>query len=217
MDFQIPLRLTIFALAGFLTILPFVISNKRFGYGWIVALCWGGLSFGAIYLFQIPLQSAITKAILGSELPIWIRSFVVIAPSGIIQEFFKALLPMILIAIGWRIGTSKNLFGPFAGVGFGLVEAVILVGLHPSDIGWIAIVERIFAITFHVGLTTLAVSAGRFRKALWGLPIAILLHSLINFFAIYYARTLSMIWLEVIIAFISLVVWGISLKLYLKE
>ncbi len=186
------------------------------GFGWILALLWGGVSFAAVFYIQMPIQSALGDAILGSELPIWLRNLILIAPSGVVQEFFKALLPVTLLLIGLRIGTSRNLLGPFAGAGFGLVEAIILVGLYSGDIGWAAIAERASAIFFHVGLTSIAVGSGNWRRILWGLPFAMLLHSLSNFAAVFYMKSLGVLGTELLIAAVAFTIWCLSNLLYGK-
>ncbi len=187
------------------------------GFGWIIALLWGGLSFGSVYLIQMPLQKWLGGILMGTDIEVWLRSLIIVGPSGIIQEFSKALLPILLIVLGARIGTSKNLFGPFAGVGFALTEAVILVGLHPADIGWIAIVERASAIIFHVGLCSIAVGGGKGRRIAWGLPLAMLLHGLCNYAAVFLLRPFGVNTIEIVIGAIALATWALSLILYMGE
>ncbi|HHS50713.1 MAG TPA: YhfC family intramembrane metalloprotease [candidate division Zixibacteria bacterium] len=216
MTFPIPLRLAIFATAGFLAVLPFVLRNRRMGWGWLIALVWGGLSFYSIHLVQVPLQGKLQRAIVGSDLAMWLRNFIIIAPSGVVQEFFKALVPVILIAGGLRIGTDKKLFASFAGVGFGLVESVLLVELLPVELGWIAIIERISTIFFHTALTTIAVGGGKAGKIAWGLPLAMLAHSLVNFVAVFYMQKIGIVWIEVIIGVVALASWVLSIIFYSK-
>lgn len=179
-------------------------------------MLFGGAAFAAVYYLQMPLQSAMAKPLLGSDIPMWLRNLIIVFPSGVIQEFFKMLVPMILLLVGLKLGTSKNLFGPFAGAGFGLVEAVMIVGFYPGEIGLAAIGERASAIFFHVGLTSIALGGGSFKKIAWGLPIAMLLHSLLNFFAVFYFKSLGVLWSEVIIGGFALIIWIAANILYGK-
>lgn len=205
------MRFVAFLFAASIALTPFLISSRKIGFGWFISLFWGAVSLFSIHLLQVPLQNAITSAIVGSNIPMWARTALVIFPSGLIQEIAKALLPAIFIALSLKLGTSSKLYGPAAGAGFGIAEAIWLVGLHPGAIGAVAVVERFFVIFFHTGLTTIAVGGGNIKRVFWGLPVAIIIHSTMNYIAVSMINTVEIWTLEIIIAAISLALWFVSI------
>ncbi|MGC9316272.1 MAG: YhfC family glutamic-type intramembrane protease [bacterium] len=205
------LRFVSFLTAASIALTPFLIGARKIGFGWLLALFWGAVSLYSIRLVQIPIQSVITSAMIGSNLPQWARTAFYIFPSGLVQEIAKWILPGTFLMLGVKLGTSEKLYGPAAGAGFGIAEAVWLVGLHSSAIGWVAVVERFTAILFHTGATALAVGGGKPKRMIWGLPLAILLHSLYNYIAITYMNKVNIWTLELIIGVMSLILWGFAI------
>jgi hypothetical protein len=205
------MRFVVFLFAASIALTPFLISSRKIGFGWLISLFWGAVSLFSIHLLQVPLQNFLTSAIVGSNIPMWARTAIVIFPSGLIQEIAKAVLPAILIATKARLGTSSKLYGPAAGAGFGIAEAIWLVGLHPGAIGAVAILERFFVIIFHTGLTALAVGGGKSKRIYWGLPAAIIIHAGLNYTAVSLISTIDIWSLEIIIAAVSLAVWIVSI------
>lgn len=201
------LRFVGFLASASIALTPFLVRAKKIGWGWLISLFWGAIALFSVRLFQIPIQEAINSVLIGSNVPSWARMAFYIAPSGLIQEISKALLPALFILMGVKMGTSKGLYGPAAGAGFGIAEAVWLVGLSPGNIGAIAMVERLSAIIFHASATSIAIGGGKPRKMLWGLPLAIVLHSLYNYIAVSLMNKTDFWTLEAIIGVLSLLIW----------
>ena len=210
------IRIVFFGIAAAVALLPFFLRSRKIGFGWLVALVWGALSFSSVYIVQIPVQKDITSALVGSGFPQWARSALYILPSGVIQEFAKALFPIMLLLVGLRLGTSRKFWGPAAGAGFALTEAVIIVGIISAPVGTIALVERFSATIFHVGMCSLAVGEGRLRRFVWGLPMAMLVHSFWNYVAVSLIGKIGYWPLEAVIGAGALIVWGIAIKLSWK-
>jgi hypothetical protein len=211
------LRIAIFLIAASGALLPFLIKLKKTGAGIFIAFVWGILSFWSVYLIQVPIQSWLTSLFVGSSVPIGARTFILVLPSGIVQEFFKALVPIVLIVFAGGFGSSRKLLGPASGAGFGIAEAVVLVGISNFPIGIIAVIERISAMVFHIGICSIAVSGGKLKKIKWTLPLAMLVHSVWNYTAIVLMSKMSLYFLEGFIAVVAFAVWGISIYLFKKE
>ena len=211
MTFPVWLRLALFTLFAAGAYIPFLISKRRAGLAWLPALFWGAISLLSVYHVQIPVQGVIQSALVGSELSIPARKFLWVFPSGIIQELFKALVPFIIIALIVKTRDYRRLIGAAAGVGFGIAEAVVLVGLYRGDIGTAAIVERFTTIFFHTGLTALALGAATWKGRTVRLVIVMLLHSGVNFMAILLSSGSKIYITEGTLALISILTWGLAL------
>lgn len=104
----------------------------------------------------------------------------------------------------------------------GSVETVVnlLTGFSFSDLG-LAFAERIFACLFHIGASILVFFACRDKKRFWLYPLAIILHTLVDFIgalSIFNIISLSTWALEGIIAAIGLLTFfGSYLLLYRKS
>ena len=102
------------------------------------------------------------------------------------------------------------------------VEAIVdlLAGFSFADLG-IAFVERIFAVLFHIGASTLVFYACRDKKRFWLYPLAIILHTGIDFIGaliIFKVISLSPWVLEAILAAFGLATFfGAYLLLYRKD
>jgi uncharacterized membrane protein YhfC len=88
-----------------------------------------------------------------------------------------------------------------------------LVNTAPTmfSLGWI---ERVFAVTLHIGFTMLILYAVKYRKNMY-LLIAVLAHTFIDFFpALYQAKVLSLIQVELVLAlfFIATIVFLFKFK-----
>ena len=201
------IRFVSFLAFASIAITPFILRARKIGFGWLISLFWGAIAVYSIKLIQIPIQQAITEALVGTDFPIWIRMIFYLFPSGLVQEIAKAILPAVLIIAGIRLGTSKTLIGPAAGAGFGVAEAIWLVGLHTGNIGAVALVERLSAIIFHTGASAIAVGGGNARRISWGLPIAIIAHSLLNYMAVSLVDYGGIWNLEIIIGLFGIIVW----------
>lgn len=209
-EYPIWLRITCFVLFSFLALFPFFLTSRRIGYLWIVSLVWGALCFGSVYLVQMPIQSYIGELFLGSDVPNRVRLFFLILPSGIVQEFFKALLPIALISIFSKSVSPKRLLGPLSGAGFGITEAILLVGIARAPIGLVAIIERFSAMLFHIGATSIAVGEGNIKRIVWALPAMMLAHSVWNFLSIVLMQKIGVVHVEIFIGVVGLGVWLIA-------
>ena len=104
----------------------------------------------------------------------------------------------------------------------GSLETVVslLTGFSFSDLS-IAFIERIFAVLFHIGASILVFYACRDKKRFWLYPLAIVLHTGMDFIAglnIFNAISLSPWQLEGLVAVFGLVTFfGAYLLLYRKD
>lgn len=98
--------------------------------------------------------------------------------------------------------------------------AELLATFSWSDL-LIAVVERVFALLFHVGASILVFYACRDRKKAWCYPLAILLHTAMDFIAalqLFHLIALSAWELEAVVgAFALLTFFGAYLLLYRKD
>ena len=119
-------------------------------------------------------------------------------------------------------GTVINQVASQAPEQLGNVEAVVnlLTGFSFADLG-VAFVERIFAVLFHIGASILVFYACRDKKRFWLYPMAIVLHTGMDFIAalnIFQMISLSPWALEGINAIFGLpVFFGAYLLLYWKD
>ena len=95
-----------------------------------------------------------------------------------------------------------------------------IAGLTLADIG-LGFVERIFAVLFHIGASILVFYACRDRGRLWLYPLAILLHTALDFVAALYTLKIVAVspWaLEAIVAAFGVLTFGLAyLLLYKKD
>ena len=104
----------------------------------------------------------------------------------------------------------------------GSVEAVVnlLAGFSWTDFG-IGFVERIFAVLFHIGASILVFYACRDKKRFWLYPLAVILHTGMDFIAVLHAFhviSLSSWALEgILVAFGLSVFFGAYVLLYRKD
>ena len=85
----------------------------------------------------------------------------------------------------------------------------------------IAVVERVFAVMFHIGASILVFYACRYKGKFWLYPLAILLHTAMDFVAglvIFNVLSISDWGMEIIVAIIGIITFGGSyLLLYKKD
>ena len=104
----------------------------------------------------------------------------------------------------------------------GSIETVVstIAAFSFADLG-LAFIERIFAVLFHIGASILVFYACRDKKCFWLYPLAIILHTAMDFVAalcIFNVISLSTWALEVIVAVFGLLVFfGAYFLLYRKD
>lgn len=209
--YPIWVRICSFIGIALLGLFPFLGKKHKIGWAWIIPFTGGALALLSVYYIQIPVQELITKAITGSDLSMSFRMFLYILPSGIIQEFFKVLIPLIFLGFISNLKLPEDLWGPFAGAGFGLAEAIYIVGLSNQPIGQVALVERFTAIIFHIALSTIAINRIKLSKLIWTLPLAMILHSLFNYLAISAMKNMNLWEMEAIIGIFALGLWLVAI------
>ncbi len=187
---------------------------------WWAAVVGGMLSFPVALGIQPTLQKGylvyIGQAITAMGVPALIADGGLALISGIVQEAVKLLAVFIVFKVG-----ATRLPGPLGaatGLGFGVIEAFSLVflpllgtGVHP-----VALVERVFATTFHAGVTFIAAAGltGGLRGAAKGYVIAALLHGMLNYGVILKAHwVLGLLGTEIWVAVGSLLTLGWAWRL----
>ena len=95
-----------------------------------------------------------------------------------------------------------------------------LIDITAADVG-LAMAERVFAVLFHIGASILVFYACRDKGKFWLYPLAILLHTAMDFFAGLYSLgvlKISDLGVEVSLAVFGILVFGISYAvLYRKD
>ncbi len=184
----------------------------------------------SIGIFQTPLQNLISNAFVnnyGVQLyieRIFLMGLPVVLVSGFIQEGAK-MLP----AVMWWWGHNKELtprtglaIGAVVGAVFGVVEAQwILNQLFASGYTWslipqygfeavLPLWERFFTVAFHIG-TGAITGYGLAKGKGWQFYlIASGIHSLTNYTTLFYIKQmLTTVQIEIVIAVISVIVFGV--------
>ncbi|MBN1367616.1 MAG: hypothetical protein JW967_06800 [Dehalococcoidales bacterium] len=188
----------------------------------------------SIGIFQSPLQTVIGNFFLNHYgLPtyldwIFLMGIPVVLVSGLIQEGFK-MLPAVL----WWWGQNRQLrpqtglaIGAMVGAVFGVVEAQWVlnqvfaygftwdyIAVYGIDAIW-PFWERFFTIGFHIALGALT-GYGLARGKGWQFYlIASGIHTLANYSTLFYAKEmLTVVQIELVVAVISVIVFGVVLWL----
>ena len=119
-------------------------------------------------------------------------------------------------------GTVVDQVAELAPEQLGQVDALVstLAGFSPAALG-IALVERVFAVLFHIGASVLVFYAAKDRNQLWLYPLAVVLHSGMDFVAalsIFHVVDLSPWALEGVVAAYSLLTFfGAYAMLYRRD
>ena len=135
--------------------------------------------------------------------------------------YIQYLVYAVMINTG-LFGTVVDQVAAQAPEQLGSLETVVslLTGFSFSDLS-IAFIERIFAVLFHIGASILVFYACRDKKRFWLYPLAIVLHTGMDFIAglnIFNAISLSPWQLEGLVAVFGLVTFfGAYLLLYRKD
>ncbi|NOY87929.1 MAG: hypothetical protein GXO93_00885, partial [FCB group bacterium] len=132
---------------------------------------------------------------------------------------------LILIYIIIRIGNLKKerfvVIGAMLGAGFGLVEACYLIkGIDVSQLFGLNLIERAFTILFHTTSGALIGYAWgkNIRKIILFLGILILINTLFHYLPILvYSKLFSAALLNIVLAFISLILLFGATLLFKKE
>ena len=211
------LELAIFGCFAFIWCLPWI-RRRLLTLSSIFSFVWGGIAFSSITWVQIPLQKVYSEALLGTAVPNFLRALGFAGISGFVQEFFKAIGPIIgLIVLRDRLKFKPIVLGVTVGAGFGLVEASVLN--WDALLSFWGIFERFSAICFHVGASGLVLYGFQQRKALLFYAIAALAHGFLNFLIWVFRRGYFSVALLEVLAFIyALVLFFIVLILsYRRE
>lgn len=174
----------------------------------------GMLSFASVFFIQVPIQNLISnnnKIML--ILPDLLKAILFALVAGIVQELFK-FLPSLAIK-------EKVLGGMLSGLGFGIAEVILVlmsiskqVGL--SNISYVAIIERISAVVFHISSTGLVAWGFSKKKFFPVFVFIVLIHATIDTFAILTNwGKFSILWTELIAGFMA--IFLAVLLLYIKK
>jgi len=143
--------------------------STRGVWSWVAAAL-GGIALLLTLAVQPSLQIAYGRAALSilPDAPEAALGVGTVAISGLVQEILKlagVVLALRVAAARHGRAPSPVALGAAAGAGFGFIEAAWLFALvAPAAPGWIAIWERLSAIGFHAGASSIAgfgIAAGR--------------------------------------------------------
>ncbi|MEA3313100.1 MAG: YhfC family glutamic-type intramembrane protease [Caldisericota bacterium] len=112
---------------------------------------------------------------------------------------------------------DKILSGASAGAGFGFIEATFLLG-SVASFSIIAIVERLFAIIFHISSTSLIMYGATRKKFFLYYLIISLVHTVGDTIAVMYQmHRISLVPTEVFVAIVASILFIISIYLHKKR
>jgi hypothetical protein len=135
----------------------------------------GCLSFVSVFLIQDPVQRIVSGRI--ALYPVIIRAILLAMVAGFVQEFFKALPPL--------IGKNPMISGGISGAGFGIAEAAFIL-IYASSIYGIKIlfsvapVERLFAIIFHISSTGIIMWGYSRKRFIFFFLIIAIIHGMVD-------------------------------------
>jgi RsiW-degrading membrane proteinase PrsW (M82 family) len=198
---------------------------------WLIFILGAAVFAPCIAWVQAPLQSWVNSLMvngLGQDEVaghIFLLAVPVILISGLVQEGAK-MIPTVLYWLNNERSLDPKLgltMGAMAGAGFGILEAQWIHNLILSSgwtmqaaqaagfLGFAGFWERFFTVGFHIALGALT-GWGLARGWGWQMYlVAALIHSLVNYTAILVQNgKLGMIQVEIIIAVISLIIFGIA-------
>ncbi len=172
------------------------------GAAWM-ALLLGALGFVVTMKVQPPLQLAFGRWGQEQQLSVYVYGFGATLISGIVQE----LLKLLAMLIPYKLSAGKQSWlalGLAAGVGFGVWEAWQIVAWPLSTAGMVstvAVIERVFAIAYHIA-TPMIMAYGLHKRKLWPfLTLAILSHGVANYAAVLYHQwVISLVTTEILIS-----------------
>ncbi len=170
----------------------------------ILLFALGIVSFASVFLVQMPVQNLLRRTQLLS-INIVFAAVLYAAVAGFVQEFFKAFPAFYF---------KDNVFyGTALGAGFGFVEAVFLFSLAPY-ISFVAILERVFAIMFHVSSTFIVVFFKSRGKFILYYILLSLFHTALDTFAIFYKmHYVSLTFTELIVLLFATILFITALLL----
>lgn len=155
----------------------------------LVAALFGAVALWLTLRLQPPILQWLAAKGQASGLSVYIYGFGLTLTTGIVQELLKALA-MLLPALFWRRRDWLAL-GILAGLGFGVWEACRLAAwpLGQQAI-WAAVpvIERFFAIGFHVASAAFTGYGLQTRRPLPWLGLAIVSHGVGNYIAVLYQQ-----------------------------
>ncbi len=183
--------------------------RKRIDIRYFIPFLLGGAAFLSIFIIQIPLQRLLVNSLFWNAWGDTLKAFLYASIAGFVQEFFKVLV------VFFR--KDKILSGASAGAGFGFIEATFLLG-SVASFSIIAIVERLFAIIFHISSTSLIMCGTTRKKFFFYYLIVSLVHTGVDTIAVMYQmHKIALAPTEIFVAIIASVLFIISICLYKRQ
>ena len=207
----IPVKIGIIVFFLVYSVFTFSLFNfrKRIDMHYYKPFLLGGTAFLSIFIVQMPLQRLLVNSLFWNAWSDILKAFLYASISGFVQEFFKVLI------IFFR--KDKILSGASAGAGFGFIEATFLLS-SVTSFSVIAIVERLFAIIFHISSTSLIMYGATREKFFLYYLIISLVHTGVNTIVVMYQmHKIALVPTEVFVAIIASVLFIISICLYKKQ
>ncbi len=169
----------------------------------------GMLSFGSIFIIQVPIQKLLSNSVFFYNLSDILKAILYASVAGFIQEFFKAL------AAFYDNGDSFS--GAVAGAGFGFVE-VVFIFLSAPFVSFVAVLERIFTVMFHTSSTSLVMFGKEKNKFLIFYVGLSLVHMAVDTLAVlFHMHYITLSFTEISAAAISFLLFSAALFLYKKK
>jgi hypothetical protein len=174
--------------------------------GWIITFVLGIASFASVFIVQVPVQRLMGSSVFFYNLSdIW-KAILYAAVAGFVQEFFKA------VAAFYHKGDSFS--GAVSGAGFGFIE-VVFIFLSAPAISFIAVLERIFTVMFHISSTELVMYGKGKRKFALSYIAMSLVHTFIDTFAVLFQMHYSTLYFtEIAVAAVSVILFVVAIYLY---
>ncbi len=207
----IPVKIGIIVFFLVYSVFTFSLFNfrKRIDMHYYKPFLLGGTAFLSIFIVQMPLQRLLVNSLFWNAWSDILKAFLYASISGFVQEFFKVLV------IFFR--KDKILSGASAGAGFGFIEATFLLS-SVTSFSVIAIVERLFAVIFHISSTSLIMYGATRKKFFLYYLIISLVHTGVNTIVVMYQmHKIALVPTEVFVAIIASVLFIISICLYKKQ
>ncbi len=174
----------------------------------VLPFAFGMVSFLSVFIVQIPLQNLLKRvsSLFGNVI---LSAILYAAVAGFVQEFFKMFAAL---SVGRDV-----LYGIASGAGFGISEVIYIFAISPV-VPIVSIIERLFAVMFHISGTGL-ITKGKNPKQIFLLYVLIsVLHTAVDTVALLFQmRLISLMSAEFFAALVSVSLFAVLFKYSERE